>query len=317
MRTLLLIVIAGLLAAACGASNGGLRDEGFVAAGETAVVSPPDMTGDAAAATTPAALVPGPGVAFVYLLRYDQPEPTRRSVPVGMGIVESSIRDLLVGPSAAEGLLHYSTALLPDTRLLAFSIDNRTAIIDLSAMPTSSVGKGSEALLALYQLVYTATASGGVDAVKVRVNGRAYGLGSLSGGSSALEQSLTRADLSFVIAVETLAGSSGCAVAKVGAAPLIGAPTLTLRRPLDGELVENTIKIRGSVQSRGGPLVIRILQDGLEVTNRIIDEKCRGNFAASIPVPRTLDGAVDVVVIAPGIDGAPAASAQVVVMIAG
>ncbi len=315
MRVLLLIVIAGLLAAACGASNSGLRDEGFVAAGETAVVSPPDMTGDAAATTTPAALVPGPGVAFVYLLRYDQPEPTRRSVPVGMGIVESSIRDLLVGPSAAERLLHYSTALLPDTRLLAFSIDIRTAIIDLSAMP--SVGKGSEALLALYQLVYTATASGGVDAVKVRVNGRAYGLGSVSGGSSALEQSLTRADLSFVIAVETLAGSAGCAVAKVGAAPFSGAPTVTLRRPFDGEVVENTILLRGSVQSRGGPLVIRILQDGLEVTNRIIDEKCRGNFSASIPVPRTLDGAVDVVVIAPGTDGAPAASAQVVVMIAG
>ncbi len=315
MRILLLMVIAGLLAAACGASNDGLRDEGFVAAGETAVVSPPDMTGDAAATTTPAALVPDPGVAFVYLLRYDQPEPTRRSIPVGMGIVESSIRDLLVGPSAAEGLLHYSTALLPDTRLLAFSIDNRTAIIDLSAMP--SVGKGSEALLALYQLVYTATASGGVDAVKVRVNGRAYGLGSVSGGSSALEQSLTRADLSFVIAVETLAGSSGCAVAKVGAAPFSGAPTVTLRRPFDGEVVENTILLRGSVQSRGGPLVIRILQDGLEVTNRIIDEKCRGNFSASIPVPRTLDGAVDVVVIAPGTDGAPAASAQVVVMIAG
>ncbi len=315
MRILLLMVIAGLLAAACGASNDGLRDEGFVAAGETAVVSPPDMTGDAAATTTPAALVPDPGVAFVYLLRYDQPEPTRRSIPVGMGIVESSIRDLLVGPSAAEGLLHYSTALLPDTRLLAFSIDNRTAIIDLSAMP--GVGKGSEALLALYQLVYTATASGGVDAVKVRVNGRAYGLGSVSGGSSALEQSLTRADLSFVIAVETLAGSSGCAVAKVGAAPFSGAPTVTLRRPFDGEVVENTILLRGSVQSRGGPLVIRILQDGLEVTNRIIDEKCRGNFSASIPVPRTLDGAVDVVVIAPGTDGAPAASAQVVVMIAG
>ncbi len=315
MRILLLMVIAGLLAAACGASNDGLRDEGFVAAGETAVVSPPDMTGDAAATTTPAALVPDPGVAFVYLLRYDQPEPTRRSIPVGMGIVESSIRDLLVGPSAAEGLLHYSTALLPDTRLLAFSIDNRTAIIDLSAMP--SVGKGSEALLALYQLVYTATASGGVDAVKVRVNGRAYGLGSVSGGSSALEQSLTRADLSFVIAVETLAGSSGCAVAKVGAAPFSGAPTVTLRRPFDGEVVENTILLRGSVQSSGGPLVIRILQDGLEVINRIIDEKCRGNFSASIPVPRTLDGAVDVVVIAPGTDGAPAASAQVVVMIAG
>ncbi len=315
MRVLLLIVIAGLLAAACGASNGGLRDEGFVAAGETAVVSPPDMTGDAAATTTPTTLVPDPGVAFVYLLRYDQPEPTRRSVPVGMGIVESSIRDLLVGPSAAEGLLHYSTALLPDTRLLAFSIDNRTAIIDLSAMP--SVEKGSEALLALYQLVYTATASGGVDAVKVRVNGRAYGLGSVSGGSSALEQSLTRADLSFVIEVETLLGSSGCAVAKVGAAPFTGARTVTLRRPLDGELVENTIQLRGSVQSRGGPLVIRILQDGLEVTNRIIDEKCRGNFSASIPVPRTLDGAVEVVVIAPGTDGAPAASAQVVVTIAG
>jgi hypothetical protein len=70
------------------------------------------------------------------------------------------------------------------------------------------------------------------------------------------------------------------------------------------------------VQSAGGPLVIRILQDGLEVANRVIDERCRGRFAASIPVPRTLTGDAVIEVIAPGAEGSPSATAERVVVIA-
>ena len=57
-------------------------------------------------------------------------------------------------------------------------IVNRTAIVDLSQLP----GSGNDALLSLYQVVYTVTASGSIDAVQLRVAGRPYGLGTLSGG---------------------------------------------------------------------------------------------------------------------------------------
>ena len=308
MTRLVAFLAVALVLAGCGGANSAIRDEGVAAAGDKAVLSPATATD---ATTTPVQPVaPAPGVAFVYLLRYNQPEPTRRSVPNDMSIPESSIRELLAGPTLAEMTLHYSTAIPHGARLLDYAVTDRIAIIDVSALPQVQGENDSEALLALYQIVYTVTAAGGIDAVQVRVNGRPYGLSSVTGGSSALEPPLTRADLSFVVAAETLPGSTGCAVVKKGAPAYHGAPVLTLARPQDGESVGATLQIRGTLRSGGGPIVIRLLQDELEVTNRIIDEKCRGSFSATIPLPRTLLGTVDVVVIAPGTNGEPAASAQ-------
>ena len=314
MTRALAVFVFALLLVGCGGANSAVRDEGL-AAGDRAVVSPATGTEQTSTPVTPAA--PAPGVAFVYLLRYNQPEPTRRSVPVGISVPESSMRELLAGPSQAEATLHYSTAILEDTRLLSYSRTGRVAIVDISALPAVQGDNDSEALLALYQIVFTVTASGGVDAVQVRVDGRPYGLNSVTGGSSALEPPLTRADLSFVVAAETLPGSTGCAVAKQDAQPYDGPPTLTLARPKSGETVRTTLQVRGALQSNGGPIVIRLLQDELEVTNRIIDEQCRGSFAATIPLPRTLIGSVDVEVIAPGTNGEPAASIRETITVEG
>jgi hypothetical protein len=309
------LVAVALILAGCGAAGSTVRDEGPAAIGDKAVVSPAAAAGEDTAAAVPA--TPSPGVAFVYFLRYDQPEPTRRSIPTDLTVPEGSLRALLEGPSLAEDVLHYSSAIPEESRLLGFSVLNRTAIVDLSALPAISSDPQSDGLLALYQVVYTVTASGAIEAVQVRLNGRPYGLNSVAGGSSALEPPLTRADLSFVIDATTLPGSSGCAVAKDGAAPFSGAPSVTIARPASGERVETAIQLRGTVQSKGGPLVIRILQNQIEVANRVIDESCRGSFAATIPVPRTLTGPVDLVVIAPGVEGQPAAQAEQQIVIVG
>ena len=221
MTRVLMVVAFALLLAGCGGANSAVRDEGL-AAGDRAVVSPATATEQTSTPATPAA--PAPGVAFVYLLRFNQPEPTRRSVPVGMSVPESSMRELLSGPTLAEATLHYSTAIPESTRLLSYSRTGRLAIVDVSALPAVQGDNDSEALLALYQIVYTVTASGGIDAVQVRVGGRPYGLNSVTGGSSVLEPPLTRADLSFVVAAETLPGSTGCAVAKKDAPPYATSP---------------------------------------------------------------------------------------------
>lgn len=315
MTRLLIAIGAALILAGCGAAGSTVRDEGPAAIGDKAVVSPAAAAGEDTTAGVPA--TPSPGAAFVYFLRYDQPEPTRRSIPTDMTVPEGSLRALLEGPSLAENVLHYSSAIPEGSRLLGFSVLNRTAIVDLSKLPAISADAQSDALLALYQVVYTVTASGAIEAVQVRLNGRPYGLNSVVGGSSALEPPLTRADLSFVIDATTVPGSSGCAVAKEGAAPFAGVPRVTIARPAAGERVASAIQLRGVVQSTGGPLVIRLLQNQIEVANRIIDEPCRGSFAATIPVPRTLTGPVDLVVIAPGVDGQPAAQAQQQIVIAG
>lgn len=311
----LLLVAAALLLAACGAADSSVRDEGPAAIGAKAVVSPAAAVGEDTAAAVPA--TPSPGAAFVYLLRYDTPEPTRRSIPNDLPVPEGSLRALLDGPSLAEDVLHYSSAIPEGSRLLGYSVLNRTAIVDVSELPPVTDESQSEALLALYQIVYTVTASGTIEAVQVRQDGRPYGLNTVAGGSSALEPPLTRADLSFVIDATTFPGSSGCAVAKDGGEVFAGTPTVRITRPVAGERVRGAIQLRGVVQSDGGPLVIRILQGGNEIANRIIDERCRGSFAATIPVPRTLNGPVDVVVIAPGVEGRPAASAQQGIVISG
>ncbi|MGI9188325.1 MAG: GerMN domain-containing protein [Gaiellales bacterium] len=315
MRTLLLLFGAALLLAGCGATGSTVRDEGPAAIGDKAIVSPAAAAGEDTTAAVPA--TPSPGAAFVYFLRYDQPEPTRRSIPTDMTVPEGSLRALLEGPSLAEDVLHYSSAIPEGSRLLGFSVLNRTAIVDLSKLPAISADAQSDALLALYQVVYTVTASGAIEAVQVRQDGRPYGLNSVAGASSALEPPLTRADLSFVIDATTVPGSSGCAVAKEGSAPFVGTPAVTISRPTAGDRITSAIQVRGVVQSKGGPVVIRLLQNQIEVANRIIDEPCRGSFAATIPVPRTLTGPVDLVVIAPGVEGQPAAQAQQQIVIVG
>lgn len=315
MRRVLGAVCLALLLAGCGTVGSGVRDEGAAALGDKAAVSPAAAAGEDTSAAVPASS--SPGTAFVYLLRYDQPEPTRRSVASDLPIPEESLRALLAGPTPAEVALHYDSAIPPATRLLAFSVVRRTAIVDVSQMPATAEGSETEALLALYQLVYTVTASGAIDAVQIRVAGRPFGLNALAGGSSALEPPLTRADLSFVIDATTLAGSTGCAVEKEGAKPFGGTPTVTIARPRADEPVTGSIQLRGTVDNAAGPLVIRILQDQLEVANRIIDEPCRGRFAATIPIPRTLAGPVTLVVISPADDERAGATAERSLLIAG
>ena len=311
MRGLAVVALALVLAGCGAATSAGIRDEGAAAIGDKAAISPAGAAGEDTSPAVP--VTPAPGAAFVYLLRFDQPQPTRRSIPSGLSVPEGSLRALLTGPTRAERILRYSSAIPEGTRLLGYAVANRTAIVDLSQMP----GSGNDALLALYQVVYTVTASGSVDAVQLRVAGRPYGLGSLAGGSSAQEPPLTRADLSFVVDATTLAGSAGCAVADPDAAPFQGTPSVVIDRPAEGEQIRDAIQLRGTVDSKGGALVIRVLQDGLEVANRVIDEKCRGRFAASIPVPRTLAGDAVLEVIAPGVAGAPSASAERAISIAG
>jgi hypothetical protein len=314
VRRLAVLAAALLLLAGCGSAEDGIRDEGFVAAGDRAVVSPATGAEDPGADVAPQ---PAPGVAVVYFLRFDDPAPTRRSVPVGETVAESGLAALLEGPSAAERSLRYSTAIPDGTRLIAYAQEGRTAIVDLTALPDPTADGGTEALLALYQVVYTVTAGGVIDAVRVRVDGRPYGLGTLTGDSDALEPPLTRADLSFVVGAEAQLGSTGCAVAKEDAEPYAAEPALELTRPQEGATVEETLQIRGRLLSDGGPIVIRLLQDGLEVSNRIIDQRCRGSFSATVPVPRTLDGLVEVVVSTPETEATPALEARRVIDVVG
>lgn len=296
------MVVAAVILAACGGIDQGVRDEGGIGAGDRPVVSPPAAAGEAGA--RPQVPAP-PGIALVYFLRYEQPTPTRRRVGEGLSELETALRDLVAGPTAAERSLRYRTAIPEETELLDVTVANRVAIVDLSAMPQSSDADGSEALLALYQVVFTATAPSGIEAVRVLVDGTPYGLGSVVGEADVQEAPLTRSDLAFVGTSGTLPGAAGCAIAGDDVEVPEGAvPEVRLSRPAEGGVVDRQLRVRGRILGRPGEIVIRVVQDELEVLNRVIDEACLGRFAATIPLPRGLEGEALVDVYVPDGDGA-------------
>jgi hypothetical protein len=308
------LALFALIASGCGGIDSGVRDEGGIGAGGRAVVSPPAAVGEAG--PRPQAPAP-PGVALVYFLRYEQPTPTRRRVDEDRSALQSALIDLVEGPTAAEQSLRYRSALPEGTTLRDVTVTNRVAIVDLSAMPPEGT-PGSEALLALYQVVFTATAPPGIDAVRVLVAGRPYGLGSVVGEPNPQEAPLTRADLSFVNAADVVPGALGCAVARGDDADEdAGEPVLQLGAPAEGAIVDGTLRVRGRLLVRSGPIVIRLVQDDLEVLHRVIDDRCLGRFAATIPVPQGLVGDAFLDVYVPGEDGEPVAGVRRAIAFAG
>jgi hypothetical protein len=115
---------------------------------------------------------------------------------------------------------------------------------------------------------------------------------------------LTRADLSFINTVDVVPGALGCAVARGDVFDDAGDSVIRLGVPADGALVEGTLRVRGRLLGQPGPIVIRLLQGELEVLHRVIDDRCLGRFAATIPTPQGLEGEAFVEVYVPGEDGA-------------
>ena len=72
MRALGTACVALLLVGCGGTVGSGVRDEGAAALGDKAAVSPAAAAGEDTSAAVPASS--SPGTAFVYLLRFDQPE---------------------------------------------------------------------------------------------------------------------------------------------------------------------------------------------------------------------------------------------------
>ncbi len=125
----------------------------------------------------------------VFFLRGERLAPaTRRVRPVAS--VEGVMRHLLRGPNrdeAAEGL---RSAIGPRSDLLGIRMEGRVAVIDLNADFVEI--QGEEQLLAVAQLVFSATGVAGVDAVTLLLEGKPVevptGEGTLTG------RPLTRGD---------------------------------------------------------------------------------------------------------------------------
>lgn len=104
--------------------------------------------------------------AVLYLVAGGALQPVSRPVPP---TVAAAVRALLKGPRDTETALGLRTAIPAGTRLLGTSVVGETIRLDLSEEFTSV--EGAEHLLALAQLVYTATESSPLAGVAISIEG--------------------------------------------------------------------------------------------------------------------------------------------------
>lgn len=107
-----------------------------------------------------------PDPALVYLVNGERLQPVQRA---RRATVASAIASLLEGPRDTEARYGLRSAIPAGTQLLGTTIAGGEIQVDLSEEFTSVVGE--EHLLALAQLVFTATETGLVDRVSIAIEG--------------------------------------------------------------------------------------------------------------------------------------------------
>lgn len=105
----------------------------------------------------------------IYLAGRERLVPVERRVPAPAS-VEKVVRTLLTGPTDAEARRGLRSAINPGTTVLSAPVEAGIATIDLSG--DFAVGAGPEQIVALAQVVYTATSLGGVVGVRFTLGGR-------------------------------------------------------------------------------------------------------------------------------------------------
>lgn len=146
-------------------------------------VLPGGAIAPALGSTAPAATVPPVGVdVTVFFVRADQIAPVRRTAE--RGDVNAALQNLLTGPSEQEMAAGFRTAITSPAVVRLLHTEGGTAHVDLAA-PFVEIG-GPEQILALAQVVLTATAVPGIASVRFSLDGQAVdvprGDGTLSPG---------------------------------------------------------------------------------------------------------------------------------------
>ena len=159
MRTLLIALVAAMACAACTiAPDGSPRD---VAADERNLL-PADAFG-AAGAT---------GSSRIYLVTPSEPGQQRQLRSAKRDVQprpDPVVRALLAGPSRAELDDRLSSMIPAGTSLLSTRASGSTLFVDVSDEITGLTG--DDLVLAVAQIVFTATEIEGIESVRLRVNG--------------------------------------------------------------------------------------------------------------------------------------------------
>ena len=154
-----LLVLLG--AAACGVpvqSRPVALASGQLPAGLTSASSTTTLAGS----SVPVSLIQ------VYFVAGDRMVARSRLVP-SPGSLPEAVADLLAGPTPAESIAGIRTSIDPGTELLGERINKDRVVLDLSSAFTNT--GGPDQILAIAQLVYTATGVPGLDAVSFELQG--------------------------------------------------------------------------------------------------------------------------------------------------
>ena len=162
MRTAIAAVVVAALLAACGVSN----DSGPRALERDGV--PFDLLTPANTAGSTSTVVAVTTEVPIYLVGPERLAVVRRLVEPPPSLFRA-IESLLAGPSADEAAAGLRSAISNQTRVLSVRVQSGVASIDLSG-DFASIG-GQELILAVAQLVFTATATQGVLGVRLSLDG--------------------------------------------------------------------------------------------------------------------------------------------------
>lgn len=178
-RTAAVVLVGAMGLASCGDDGG----------------TPPASTGSApTSSTTSTTLVVEVRATTVFFVRDGTLAPAARQVPTAGG-PEAGLRALAQGPTPAEQLAGFSSALPQGTAVRAVRVDAGTATVDVSREFESGGGSLSM-MLRVAQLTYTALQITGVERVRYELEGRPLTV--LGGEGLLLDTPQTRADLEDV-----------------------------------------------------------------------------------------------------------------------
>lgn len=152
-------MVLAVLAAACGISAGG-PPESLPGGVVTPALAPPAAT----ASSVPAA---DSQPAHIFLVSGTQIVDVPRTLPTPG--LEPVLEVLLAGPTEAEVGAGIRSAITAGTRLRSTGVEDGIAVIDLTAEFVELAGE--EQILAVAQLVLTATAVAGIDRVRFALDG--------------------------------------------------------------------------------------------------------------------------------------------------
>lgn len=173
MRRSIGLALAAVMLAACGPTT-------------VTVIPDSDLPEDVYGSPTPAQVEELPARAMIYFVRSRRLVTVQMSLPETGTLPEALMETLLDGPPSG-----YRSAIPPETRLISISVEGGVATVDLSDEFERSA-PGRVLALRVAQVVYTATETPGVFAVRFAIEGVPKGV--IAGEDRVVRRPVTRAD---------------------------------------------------------------------------------------------------------------------------